>query len=230
MPSARKEGRRFLLPLHFINLLLFISLWLPYHWVWPWMLILFLLGLALAFFVNYFFRDPERAVPADPDLIVSAADGLVVDVKPHEEPDFHLGPMLRVAIFLSVFDVHVNRSPVEGRVKSTVYRAGRFLDARHFDASNLNECRSWWLETPRGPVAVRQIAGLIARRIVAWAGEGSSLARGQRLGMIRFGSRTEVFVPVECTILVKPGDRVAGASTPIARWPARHGKANPEPK
>jgi phosphatidylserine decarboxylase len=219
MSSAHQEGRRFLYPLHFLNVVLFASLWLPYAWIWPWALILFILFLALTFFVSFFFRDPLRVVPADPDLIVSAADGLVVGVEEYEEPDFHLGPMRRISVFLSVFDVHVNRSPVEGRVKSTVYRAGKFLDARHHDAATLNECRAWWLETARGPVAVRQIAGLIARRIVAWAEEGSPLARGERIGMIRFGSRTEVFVPIECTVLVKPGDRVSGASTPIARWP-----------
>jgi phosphatidylserine decarboxylase len=127
--------------------------------------------------------------------------------------------MLRIAVFLSVFDVHVNRSPVEGVVNSTVYKAGQFLDVRHPDSSTRNECRSWRLETANGPVAVRQIAGLVARRIVAWSSEGSPLARGQRLGMIRFGSRTEVFLPVGCIPLVKPGDRVQGAATPIARWP-----------
>jgi phosphatidylserine decarboxylase len=170
-------------------------------------------------FVIYFFRDPERVVPADEAIIVSAADGLVVSVEEIEEPDFHLGPMIRIAVFLSVFDVHVNRSPVAGTVKSTVYKAGEFLDVRHKDSSTRNECRSWLLETAHGPMAVRQIAGLIARRIVAWSSEGATLARGQRLGMIRFGSRTEVFLPVKCTVLVKPGDRVEGASTPIARWP-----------
>ncbi len=174
----------------------------------------------LAFlFVLYFFRDPERALPADEAIIVSAADGLVVGIDEMEEPDFHLGPMIRIAVFLSVFDVHVNRTPCDGRVRGTVYKAGQFLDVRHPESSTRNECRSWWLETPRGNVAVRQIAGLIARRIVAWAGEGSELARGQRFGMIRFGSRTEVFLPAECTVLVKLGDRVEGAATPIARWP-----------
>ncbi|MEI9999939.1 MAG: phosphatidylserine decarboxylase [Verrucomicrobiota bacterium] len=177
-----------------------------------------LLPLLIAF-VIYFFRDPERAVPADEKIIVSAADGLVVGIDEMEEPDFHLGPMIRIAVFLSVFDVHVNRTPCDGTVKSTIYKAGRFLDVRHPDSSRLNECRSWWLETPRGNVAVRQIAGLIARRIVAWAAEGEALARGQRFGMIRFGSRTEVFLPAECTVLVKLGDRVQGAATPIARWP-----------
>jgi phosphatidylserine decarboxylase len=220
MSSARQEARRFLYPLHLINILLFAALWLPVAWgIWPWVLSLFLLGLALTFFIVFFFRDPIRIVPADPQLIVSAADGLVVSVEEFEEPDFHLGPMHRIAVFLSVLDVHVNRCPIDATVKSTVYRAGRFLDARHLDASAMNECRAWWLESPRGSVVVRQIAGLIARRIVAWAREGSVLQRGQHLGMIRFGSRTEVFVPIECTVLVKPGDRVTGARTPIARWP-----------
>ncbi len=184
----------------------------------PLVLLSVLLPLLIAF-VIYFFRDPERAVPADEKIIVSAADGLVVGIDEMEEPDFHLGPMIRIAVFLSVFDVHVNRTPCDGTVKSTIYKAGRFLDVRHPDSSRLNECRSWWLETPRGNVAVRQIAGLIARRIVAWAAEGEALARGQRFGMIRFGSRTEVFLPAECTVLVKLGDRVQGAATPIARWP-----------
>jgi phosphatidylserine decarboxylase len=219
MPSARLEARRFFVPLAIVTLLLAVSFFVwPARW--PWTVGPFLLFLGLSGFVNYFFRDPERAVPADPALIVSAADGIVVTVEELEEPDFHLGPMRRVAVFLSVFDVHVNRSPAEGKVKSTIYTPGKFLDARHLEASTRNECRSWWLETPRGPIAVRQIAGLIARRILAWADDGSSLARGQRLGMIRFGSRTEVYVPMECTVLVKPGDRVQGASTPIARWPS----------
>jgi len=220
MPSARQEARRFLLPLHLINVLLFVT-W----WCWPWAypgLILGLLGLfvGLTFFVSYFFRDPERALPSDERFIVSAADGLVVDVIEMDEPDFKLGRMRRVAVFLSVFDVHVNRSPVEGRVKSTTYKEGEFLDVRHADSSTRNECRSWWLETAEGSIAVRQIAGLVARRIVAWSKEGDTVARGHRFGMIRFGSRTEVFLPLECTVLVKPGDRVFGAATPIARWPS----------
>jgi phosphatidylserine decarboxylase len=221
MPSAQKESYRFLVPL---GLVFIIVLVVAIHWPLPmWMevalAILELLTALLFAFVIYFFRDPERAVPADPALIVAAADGLVVGVDEMEEPDFHLGPMIRVAVFLSVFDVHINRSPVEGVVKSSIYKAGQFLDVRHPDSSTRNECRSWWIDTAGGPVAVRQIAGLIARRIVAWAGEDSPLQRGQRFGMIRFGSRTEVFLPLGCTVLVKPGDRVQGAATPIARWP-----------
>jgi phosphatidylserine decarboxylase len=223
MPSARKEALRFLIPILLLLVLLEAVRFIvpgPRSDLFNIVLIgLHLLIIGLLLFILYFFRDPARAVPADEALIVSAADGLVVGVEQIDEPDFHLGPMVRIAVFLSVFDVHVNRSPVAGTVKSTVYKAGQFLDVRHPDSSTRNECRSWWLETAQGPVAIRQIAGLIARRIVAWSEEGATLTRGQRLGMIRFGSRTEVFLPVECTVLVKPGDRVEGASTPIARWP-----------
>jgi phosphatidylserine decarboxylase len=218
MSLARQEARRFLFPLHLTNTLLFVTWWL-WPWTWPWVLGLFTFFVLLALCVSYFFRDPERAVPADPALIVSAADGLVVGVDEMDESDFQLGRMRRIAVFLSVFDVHVNRSPVEGRVMKTVYKPGEFLDVRHPESSTRNECLAWRLETPRGPVALRQIAGLIARRIVAWSGENKPVARGERIGMIRFGSRTEVFVPLTCAVLVKPGDRVEGAATPIARWP-----------
>jgi len=223
MPSARQESRRFSVPLLFVGIALLVVNWfvIPATSFWLSLIIQLLAFLifGLFFFVLYFFRDPERGVPTDEKIIVSAADGLVVDVVEMDEPDFKLGKMKRVAVFLSVFDVHVNRSPVEGAVKKTTYKTGDFLDVRHPDSSIRNECRSWWLETAQGPVAVRQIAGLVARRIVAWSQEGDTLRRGYRFGMIRFGSRTEVFLPVECTILVKPGDRVEGAATPIARWP-----------
>lgn len=221
-PTAQKEMLRFVVPLFLAFVALpFLMDALPLSRS-GYVVLLFLLWIVLAMaivFVMYFFRDPERALPPGDNLIVSAADGLVVGIDEMEEPDFHLGPMIRISVFLSVFDVHVNRAPCESTVKSTVYKAGKFLDVRHPQSSRLNECRSWRLETPHGDIAVRQIAGLIARRIVAWAGEGSKLARGQRFGMIRFGSRTEVFLPAECAVLVQLGDRVQGAATPIARWP-----------
>ena len=217
MPSAHRESIRFVVPL--VAALVLVAL----AWVyWPrerlpvGLVLAVLLGLTC--FVLFFFRDPRRAVPADPDIIVAAADGLVVSVEETEEPDFALGRRQRIAIFLSVFDVHVNRSPVAGRVVKTAYKSGTFLDVRHADASTRNEALAWLLETEHGPVAVRQIAGLVARRIVAWAREGSALERGQRFGMIRFGSRTEIFLPNDCQVLVKVGDRVQGAATPIARW------------
>jgi phosphatidylserine decarboxylase len=220
-PSARKEALQFVIPLTMVLVAIIIlralfSVGFAFAMCLDALVLLLVLLVA---FVLYFFRDPERYVPADESIIVAAADGLVVGIDEMEEPDFHLGPMIRVAIFLSVFDVHINRTPCDGTVKSTVYKAGKFLDVRHPQCSQLNEARSWWLETPHGNVAVRQIAGLIARRIVAWAGEGTPLQRGQRFGMIRFGSRTEIFLPPECIVLVKIGDRVEGAATPIAKWP-----------
>jgi phosphatidylserine decarboxylase len=223
MSSARKEGQRFWFPLLFA-IVVFAALSAFGGSVLSGQerdifSFLAVVSGVLCIFVVYFFRDPERVVPADEKIIVSAADGLVVDVVEMEEPDFGLGRMRRIAVFLSVFDVHVNRSPVAGLMKRTTYKAGEFLDVRHKESSTRNECRSWLIETERGPVAVRQIAGLIARRIVAWSAEGDAVERGYRFGMIRFGSRTEVFVPLECSVLVKAGDRVAGASMPIARWP-----------
>ncbi len=161
-PSAQKEMLRFVVPLFLALVILAIAIVkLPLSWnrlttllCWLWPLIAFLIA-----FIMYFFRDPERYVPADESIIVSAADGLVVGIDEMEEPDFHLGPMIRVSVFLSVFDVHINRTPCDGMVKSTVYKAGKFLDVRHPQSSQLNEARAWWLETPHGDVAVRQIAG-----------------------------------------------------------------------
>jgi phosphatidylserine decarboxylase len=177
----------------------------------------FVLG-ALLVFIIFFFRDPERALPGDDSIVVAAADGLVVGVEEVDETRFGLGRMKRVAIFLSVFDVHVNRSPVAGTVVKTKYEPGRFLDVRHPEASSANENLAWHLETAHGPVVVRQIAGLIARRIVAWSKEGDKVERGFRFGMIRFGSRTEIYLPLNATITVKVGERVEGAATPIARF------------
>ena len=173
-------------------------------------------------YVFYFFRDPERTTPTDPDLVVAAADGVIADITEIEEPEVVKAPMKRVAIFLSVFDVHTNRAPVAGTVTYTERRVGKMLDARHPDASRLNECRTWAIEHRTSDdrpatVVVRQITGAIARRIVAWAQVGQNVARGERFGMIRFGSRTEVYLPLDAEITVKVGDRVQGGLTVIGR-------------
>lgn len=212
MAPATKEGLRILAPLLILwFVLLLISA------VWATIISILLSGFIL--FALYFFRDPEREVPEDKHIVVAAADGLVVGTEEVEEKDFKLGRMKRVSIFLSVFDVHVNRMPVGGRIKDTIYTEGKFHDVRHPDASAANEAKAWLIESPHGAVVVRQIAGLIARRIVGWAHVHDVLERGDRFGMIRFGSRTEIYLPVEAEILVKIGDRVKGASSPIARWP-----------
>ena len=179
-----------------------------------------LLGGLLILYTFYFFRDPERTVPTDPDLVVAAADGKIVAIEDVEEAEVVKGTMKRVAIFLSVFDVHTNRAPVAGTVTYTERRVGKMLDARHPDASRLNECRTWAIEHGSRVVVVRQITGAIARRIVAWAKVGQSVARGERFGMIRFGSRTEVYLPMDTEIVCQVGDRVQSGVSIIARLKA----------
>ncbi len=170
-------------------------------------------------FTVYFFRDPERVPPEGERIAVAPADGVVTTIDEVREKEFFNQPMRRVGIFLSVFDVHVNRSPIAGEVTHSEPKPGRFLDARDPDASLLNVSRSWVIAGPVGSVLVRQITGAIARRICPWAVVGDSLQRGERFGMIRFGSRTELFVPMDAEILVKMGDRVRGGETPMARMP-----------
>jgi phosphatidylserine decarboxylase len=166
-----------------------------------------------------FFRDPERNVPSDPKVIVAPADGTVMDIIELEETEVLKRKTRRVGIFLSIFDVHTNRAPIDGRVVYRQRRAGLFLDARRADCSEKNESMTWAFENPRVTIVARQITGAIARRIVAWANLGDTLNKGDRFGMIRFGSRTELYLPLNATVLVKVGDHVAGGSTPIARLP-----------
>jgi phosphatidylserine decarboxylase len=164
-----------------------------------------------------FFRDPERAAPVDPNVIVAAADGTVMDIVELDEKEVLKNKTRRVGIFLSIFDVHTNRAPIDGRVVYRQPRPGLFLDARRPDCSEKNESMTWAFENPRVTVVVRQITGAIARRIVAWAKVGDELKKGERFGMIRFGSRTELYIPLKAELLVKVGDHVLGGSTIIAR-------------
>ena len=168
----------------------------------------------LIFTLN-FFRDPDRRVPAEPGLVVSPADGTVVEISECEETEFLQGPCAKIGIFLSVFDVHVNRAPCEGPVRAAAYRPGKFLDARHPDCGPQNERQSIQV----GPLVVKQIAGLIARRIVCEAKPGDVLRRGERFGMIKFGSRTELYIPKDQVdeIRVRLKDKVKGGETVIAR-------------
>jgi phosphatidylserine decarboxylase len=166
-----------------------------------------------------FFRDPERAVPSDPNVIVAPADGAVMDILELDENEVLKAKTRRVGIFLSVFDVHTNRAPINGRVIYRQQRRGLFLDARRPDCSEKNASMTWAFENTRVTIVVRQITGAIARRIVAWANVGDELKKGERFGMIRFGSRTELYLPLSATVLVKVGDHVAGGATPIARLP-----------
>jgi len=178
--------------------------------------------LSLFFFVLilytlFFFRDPDRNVPADRNAVLAAADGTVTDISEVEESEVLKTRMRRVGIFLSIFDVHTNRAPIEGRITYRQHHEGLCLDARSQDCSEKNEAMTWGIENPRVTVVVRQLTGAIARRIVAWAEVGDQLAKGERFGMIRFGSRTEVYLPLTASVLVKAGEHVAGGSTIIAR-------------
>jgi phosphatidylserine decarboxylase len=177
-----------------------------------------LFGLLTCGYIIYFFRDPERPISTDPKHIVCPADGKIIAVDEVDDPAFSQGRMKRVAVFLSVFDVHVNRAPYEGKIQSIVHKSGQFLDARTQDVDMKNESQSWLIQTSKGSIVVRQIAGLIARRIVAWKKENDSVQKGERFGMIRFGSRTDVYLPLNCKILVKVGDRVEGGAHNIAEW------------
>jgi phosphatidylserine decarboxylase len=179
-------------------------------WALWFFLLLFLCSVA-------FFRDPERAVPSDRNVIVAAADGTVMDIVELNEDEVLKTKTRRVGIFLSIFDVHTNRAPIDGRVVYRRHRPGLFLDARRPDCSEKNESMTWAFQNPQVTVVVRQITGAIARRIVAWAEVGGELKKGERFGMIRFGSRTELYLPLNAELLVKTGDHVLGGSTIIAR-------------
>jgi phosphatidylserine decarboxylase len=180
----------------------------------PWLSLVFII---LAIYTLTFFRDPERIAPTDENAVLAAADGTVTDIIEIDEPDVVKTKMRRVGIFLSVFNVHTNRTPVAGRVIYREHRKGLCLDARRPDCSEKNESMTWAFQNPRATIVVRQLTGAIARRIVGWAKVGDELAVGERFGMIRFGSRTEVYLPLNAEVVVKVGDHVAGGSTIIAR-------------
>ncbi len=183
-------------------------------------LILTLLFGGLMLFCLWFFREPDRKPPADPALAVSPADGTVTLVDEVVEDQFFKRRMKRVSIFLSVFDVHVNRTPIAGEVLFTEGRGGLYLDARKPEASILNESLFWVFgpkEDQSRAVGVKQITGAIARRIVPWAQLGEQMERGERFGMIRFGSRTDLYLPLDSEILVSTGEKVKGGETAIAK-------------
>ena len=186
---------------------------------WPFLTAVGLLG--VAFCIN-FFRDPDRRVPGEAAVVVAAADGVVADIAEVEEDEVLKRRCQRVGIFLSVFDVHVNRAPIAGKVTYTNHFPGTYpgpyLDARNPGASKHNEALTWAFTAADGTeVVVRQITGAIARRIVPWSKVGDELGKGDRFGMIRFGSRTEIYLPLEAELTVRVGDRVRGAESIVAR-------------
>ena len=168
--------------------------------------------LILALFVLNFFRDPEREVPAGAGVLVSPADGRVVEIRAEEEAG---RSRQRISVFMSPLNVHVNRSPVSGSIESVVYRKGSFRMASEPRASVENECNTFTVGGEDEQVVVRQIAGVLARRIVFWKKVGDRVERGERVGMIKFGSRVDILVPPDLILSVKIGDRVKAGSTVI---------------
>jgi phosphatidylserine decarboxylase len=183
---------------------------------WLWIaLILLVLPVAVALF----FRDPERQSPADRALVLSPADGRVMHAGPARPLEAPPGDWLQVTIFLSVFDVHINRTPVAGRVERVEYVPGTFRAAFRHD-SHENERSEIWIDHDGVPVVVRQVVGLLARRVVCRVAPGQQLAAGERIGLMKFGSRMDVFVPPDAVLLVEKGARVRAGETPIARLAA----------
>ena len=177
----------------------------------------------LGAFMAYFFRDPERQVPQDSDVVVSPADGRVMIAGPSDQRWAPPGDWKQITIFLSPMDVHMNRAPVAGRVTRIDYRPGRFLPA-YDEGSNDNELNEVWIDYHGRPVVFRQVVGMLARRIVCRVHEGDTLERGQRVGLMKFGSRMDVFLPMEATLLVSVGDRVVGGETILATFGSAGGR------
>jgi phosphatidylserine decarboxylase len=204
-----REGYWFGLPLLLIGLLL---LGIGRGWVWGCGAILVLLGL----FVFSFFRNPDRVVPAEPGLIVAPADGRVVVVTPENVGS---RPGQRISIFLAIWNVHVNRAPAAGKITNLEYKPGKFLAAWDANASLQNEQNVFTQSTEHGDIVYKQIAGWVARRVVSWKKVGDQVARGERIGLVRFGSRVDLWLPADPEILVKVGDNVKGGSSILARMP-----------
>jgi len=185
---------------------------------WPLWLLAFGL-VVVTIYVAYFFRDPERTGERGDRLVVSPADGKVVLITEVDEPAFIHGRALRVSVFLNIFNVHVNRYPVGGTVRYVHYNPGRFINAAAEKASLENEQSSVGIDTGARRILVKQIAGLIARRIVTYSREGEHVVQGERMGLIRFGSRMDVFIPTNSKVLVSVGDKVAAGTSLLAELP-----------
>lgn len=202
-----KEGYVYIFALALITIL--VALTIDIYWsVFPGILMLF---------ITFFFRNPHRAVPYDENLILSPADGTVMGVAPVRDEEFLNDEGIKVTIFLSVFDVHINRVPISGEIKFQQYTCGRFRPAYKLSVGWENERHTIGVENEKMRVLVTQIAGILARRIVSWVTLGSVLQQGERYGLIKFGSCTEIIVPKYVEILVKKGDKVKGGKTIIGR-------------
>ena len=217
VPPIHREGYPFIAAFAVLTLVL--------GWIWD---PLFYLGLALTIWCALFFRDPKRVTPVSDELVISPADGKVSHVGAVVPPkELGLGdePMLRISVFMNVFNCHVNRAPMKGKITGIFYKKGSFLNAELDKASQENERNSLVLETEQGEMAVVQIAGLVARRIVCWAEEGETIACGERFGLIRFGSRLDVYLPPKANANVSVGQIAIAGETVLANF----GKEKPVP-
>ena len=208
MVPIHKEGYRFIAIFAAVTVALGF-LWQPFFWI----------GLMLTIWCALFFRDPERVVPVSDDLIVSPADGVISSIGHFVPPvELELGsePRMRITVFMNVFNCHVNRAPVRGSVLVSRHKAGKFLSADLDKASEENERHSIVIDGPHGPVGTVQIAGLVARRILCWSEEGQALGQGERFGLIRFGSRVDVFLPEGASPRVALGQTMVAGETILA--------------
>lgn len=203
-----KEGWPFIAIFWAVLALFWFLHWTIAFWVW----------LPVAIWCIAFFRDPVREGERGPNVVIAPADGKVVSIVDVDEPTFLGGRATRIAIFMNVFDVHVNRYPMDGTVSYRHYNAGRFGHAAEDKASELNEQSSVGLTTAKGKVLVRQIAGLVARRIITDHAPSTVVKQGERMGLIRFGSRVDVFLPPGTTVAVRVGERTQAGKSVIARW------------
>jgi len=219
--SVTSSIRNALIPIHpegykfiaafFVGAIVLGWLWDPLFW----------LGMLLTAWCAWFFRDPPRVTQINEDFILSPADGKISHISkvvPPAELDIGDKPMTRVSVFMNVFNCHINRSPVKGRIARILYKEGDFVNAELDKASSDNERNSMVIDSVHGPIAVVQIAGLVARRILCWAKQGDELVTGERFGLIRFGSRLDVYVPDEATVTVALGQTAIGGETILARY------------
>jgi len=207
---VHREGWPFVLGFFLVSILV--------GWLWD---PLFWIGIGLTLWCAYFFRDPQRVTPVGDDLVISPADGVVSAIGPAVPPaELELGEdeRLRLSVFMNVFSVHVNRAPVRGRITTIVHRPGRFLNADLDKASAENERNSMLIDSPRGPVATVQVAGLVARRIVCFSAQGEEIGAGDRIGLIRFGSRLDVYLPDGAVPQVFEGHLAVAGETVLAAF------------
>lgn len=211
----RREGLPFIAGFVAISILLGL-IWQPLFWI----------GMVLTAWCVYFFRDPKRVTPLDPDLVISPADGrisAITRIVPPAEMGLGSEPMLRISVFMNVFNCHVNRMPLSGTVRRIAYSRGKFLNADLDKASTENERNALVIDSEHGAVGCVQIAGLVARRIVCWADQGDRMEVGERFGLIRFGSRLDVFLPEMATPRVSLGQTAIAGETVLAEFDSEKG-------